>query len=44
MGNLEEHVAAVDELMKDGKIEFLRDYTAQKQKEEKHHVKNPEIA
>ena len=44
VGNLEEHVAAVDELMKDGKIEFLRDYTARKQKEEKHHVKNPEIA
>ncbi|MFR1801273.1 MAG: CHC2 zinc finger domain-containing protein [Faecalispora jeddahensis] len=44
VGNLEEHVAAVDELMKDVKIEFLRDYTARKQKEEKHHVKNPEIA
>ena len=44
VGNLEERVAAVDELMKDGKIEFLRDYTARKQKEEKHHVKNPEIA
>ena len=44
VGNLEEHVAAVDELMKDGKIEFLRDYTARKQKEEKHHVKNPENA
>ena len=44
VGNSEERVAAVDELMKDGKIEFLRDYTARKQKEEKHHVKNPEIA
>ena len=44
VGNLEERVAAVDELMKDGKIEFLRDYTARKQKEEKQHVKNPEIA
>lgn len=44
VGNLEERVAAVDELMKDVRIEFLRDYTARKQKEEKHHVKNPEIA
>lgn len=33
VGNLEERVAVVDELMKDGKITFLQDYTARKKKE-----------
>ena len=34
VGDLEERVAVVDELMKDGKIMFLQDYTARKKKEE----------
>ena len=33
VGNLEERVAVVDELMKEGKIAFLRDYMARKRKE-----------
>ncbi len=33
VGGLEQRVVLVDELMKDGKIAFLRDYTARKQKE-----------
>ena len=33
VGDLEERVALVDELMKEGKIAFLRDYVARKQKE-----------
>ena len=33
VGNLEERVAVVDELMKEGKIAFLRDYVARKRKE-----------
>ena len=33
VGNLEERVAVVDELMKEGKIAFLGDYVAQKRKE-----------
>ena len=33
VGNLEERVAVVDELMKEGKIAFLRDYVAWKRKE-----------
>ena len=33
VGNLEERVAVVDELMKKGKIAFLGDYVAQKRKE-----------
>ena len=37
VGDLEERVVVVDELMKDGKIEFLRDYVARKKKEEKFH-------
>lgn len=36
VGNLEERVAVVDELMKDGKIAFLKDYTARKKKEVAH--------
>ena len=37
VGNLEERVAVVDELMKDGKIAFLKEYTARKKKEDVHH-------
>ena len=33
VGDLEERVAVVDELMKEGKIAFLRDYVARKRKE-----------
>ena len=33
VGDLEERVAVVDELMKEGKITFLRDYVARKRKE-----------
>ena len=33
VGNLEERVAVVDELMKEGKIAFLQDYVARKRKE-----------
>ena len=33
VGNLEERVAVVDELMKEGKVAFLRDYVARKRKE-----------
>ena len=33
VGNLEERVAVVDKLMKEGKIAFLRDYVARKRKE-----------
>ena len=33
VGNLEERVAVVEELMKEGKIAFLRDYVARKRKE-----------
>ena len=33
VGNLEERVAVVDELMKEGKSAFLRDYVARKRKE-----------
>ena len=32
VGDLEERVAVVDELMKEGKIAFLRDYVARKTK------------
>ena len=32
VGDLEERVAVVDELMKEGKIAFLRDYVARKKK------------
>ena len=37
VGDLEERVAVVDELMKEAKIAFLRDYGARKKKEEQHH-------
>ena len=33
VGDLEERVVVVDELMRDGKIAFLRDYTARKREE-----------
>ena len=42
VGNLEERVAVVDELMKDGKITFLQDYTARKKKEVAHCGEEPE--
>ena len=34
VGDLEERVAVVDELMRDGKIAFLQDYTARKREED----------
>ena len=37
VGDLEERVAVVDELMKNGKITFLQDYTARKKKEDMSH-------
>ena len=44
VGELEERVALVDKLMKDGKITFLQEYTAQKKKEVAHHGEEPENA
>ena len=44
VGDLEERVAVVDELMKDGKITFLQDYTTRKKKEVAQHGKEPENA
>ena len=44
VGNLEERVAVVDELMKEGKIAFLRDYVARKRKEVAHRGEKPENA
>ena len=44
VSNLEERVALVDELMKDGKIAFLQDYTARKKKEVTNHGEEPENA
>ena len=44
VGDLEERVALVDKLMQDGKIEFLRDYTARKKKEVAHNGEEPENA
>ena len=37
VGDLEERVTVVDELMKDGKITFLQDYTTRKKKEDMRH-------
>ena len=37
VGTLEERVALVDGLMKEGKVAFLQDYVARKKKEELHH-------
>ena len=44
VGDLEERVALVDELMKSGKIAFLKEYTARKKKEVAHHGEEPENA
>ena len=44
VGDLEERVALVDELMKEGKITFLQEYTARKKKEVAHHGEEPENA
>ena len=44
VGDLEERVALVDELMKNGKIAFLKEYTARKKKEVAHHGEEPENA
>lgn len=44
VGGLEERVAVVDELMKDGKIAFLKEYTARKKKEVAHYGEEPENA
>ena len=44
VGDLEERVALVDELMKSGRIAFLREYTARKKKEVAHRGEEPENA
>ena len=44
VGDLEERVALVDELMKNGKIAFLKEYTARKKKEVAHHGEEQENA
>ena len=44
VGDLEERVALVDELMKNGKIAFLKEYTARKKKEVTHRGEEPENA
>ena len=44
VGDLEERVALVDELMKGGKIAFLKEYTARKKKEVAHCGEEPENA
>ena len=44
VGDLEERVALVDELMKSGKIAFLQEYTARKKKEVAHRGEEPENA
>ena len=44
VGNLEDRVSVVDELMKEGKIAFLQEYTARKKKEVAHHGEEPENA
>ena len=44
VGNLEERVALVDELMKNGKIAFLKEYTVRKKKEVAHRGEEPENA
>lgn len=44
VGDLEERVSLVDELMKEGKITFLKEYTARKEKEVAHHGEEPENA
>ena len=42
VGELEERVALVDELMKSGRIAYLKEYTARKKKEVAHHGEEPE--
>ena len=42
VGDLEERVALVDELMKSGRITFLKEYTARKKKEVAHRGEEPE--
>ena len=44
VGDLEERVALVDKLMKDGKITFLQEYTARKKKEVAHRGEESENA
>ena len=44
VGDLEERIALVDELMKSGKIAFLKEYTARKKKEVAHRGEEPENA
>ena len=44
VGDLEERVALVDELLKGGKITFLKEYTARKKKEVTHYGEEPENA
>ena len=44
VGDLEERVALVDELMKSGKIAFLKEYTTRKKKEVAHRGEKPENA
>ena len=44
VGDLKERVALVDELMKSGKITFLKEYTARKKKEVAHRGEEPENA
>ena len=44
VGDLEERVSVVDELMKSGKIAFLKEYTARKKKEVAHRGEEPENA
>ena len=44
VGDLEERVALVDELMRNSKIAFLQEYTARKKKEVAHHGEEPENA
>ena len=42
--NMEERVALVDKLMKEGKIAFLQEYTARKKKEVAYHGEEPKNA
>ena len=44
VGDLEERVVLVDELMKSGRITFLKEYTARKKKEVAHRGEEPENA
>ena len=44
VGELEQRVAVVDKLMKEGKITFLQEYITRKKKEVAHHGEEPENA